>query len=249
MLAYSSIRNKIMNNIECNICGGREFIEFKNRGKIRCSDCRSIERTRIFWMYLEKFAHLQNGMQVLHFAPENAVSEKIYKLVGNGYDALDLNPARYSFNGTRQFNLCEEVESLESDKYDLILHNHVLEHLPCNITAVLWHMHRSLKRDGLHMFSIPLTGGNYDEHLGNLEKQDAIARFGQHDHVRNFGQNDINKSLGMVFNIDSLLKKTLAVRFPRSKLRCYNIPKNRWHTFNGATMFLLRKHHLKLQSQ
>ncbi len=236
-----------MNNIECNICGGTDFTDFKNRGKIRCTECKSIERTRVFWMYLEKFAQLKSGMQVLHFAPENVVSEKIYKIVGEGYDARDLDPARYSFNGIKKFNLCEEVESLESDKYDLIIHNHVLEHLPRNIIAVLWHLHRSLKPDGLHMFSIPFTGGNYDEFLGPLEKHDAITRFGQHDHVRTFGLNDISKSLGMVFNINSQLKKTLDVRFPRSKLKCYNIPKGRWRTFNGATMFLLRKHHLKLQ--
>lgn len=238
--------------MECNICGGDAFKDYKTRGPIRCVECGSIERTRILWLYLQKFAGLRPGLRVLHFAPERPLFPRIAKIVGTGYDVRDIDIERYKRfreNGisVTQFDLCADLDSLPSDRYDLILHNHVIEHLKCNVTAVLWHLHRALAPDGLHMFSIPIIRRDYDESFADLSDEVRVERFGQHDHIRNFSRQHLPETLGMLFDIDDIISQTLPDIFGEDALRRYNIPTSRWRNFNGGCLFILEKDRLRLR--
>src|SRR3546814_17373430 len=85
---------------------------------------------------------------------------------------------------------------------DLILHSHVMEHIPCNITAVLYHLHRSLKPEGKQVCCVPIIrDGPYAEDLGPTSADDAAARFGQDDHVRTFGGQATRRHSGMLFSL------------------------------------------------
>lgn len=238
--------------MECNICGNRDFVEFKTRGKIRCTGCGSIERTRLLALYLDKYAGLRPGLRVLHFAPERALFKKIAKTVGDTYDPCDLDVERYAKLTAgnvrvRGFNLCTDLHTLPDDHYDLILHNHVMEHLPCNVTAVLWHLHRALKPGGLHMFSIPIIGKHYEESFADMSPEEREKRFAHAEHMRNFAMADLPSTLGMLFDIEDELKRAPRDHFDEETLRRFNVPENRWKKFNGASMFMLGKEHLKLR--
>lgn len=241
-----------MGDISCNICGGTEFVDYKTRGRIRCQACGSIERHRLFLLYLEKFANLRPGINVLHIAPERRIFKYIAERVGPSYDPRDLDVERYKnlkFENIKvsRLDLCKDAALLPSNFYDLIIHNHVLEHLPCNTTAVLFHLHRSLKQDGIHMFSIPIFKGRYEESFVDMSKEDREKQFHQWDHLRNFGRDDLALTLGMVFNIENQLSITPVSLFGEEILYRHNIPQNRWRTFTGASLFVLRKRDLLLQ--
>ena len=242
-----------MVDVYCNICKSTEFLPFKTRGNTRCAKCGSIDRTRVQLLYLDKFANLRPGMRILHIAPEGPLFRYIAGVVGATYDPRDIDVERYArlkHDGVqvRKLDLCSsDLEKLPSDHYDLVLHNHVLEHLPCNMTAVLYHLHRSLKANGLHMFSLPLQSGRWDETFQELDKEASVARFGQWNHVRRVAVADLPNTLGQVFDIEDQTKVTLADVFGEETLHRHNIPEARWRKLTGANVFVCRKNDIKLQ--
>lgn len=239
--------------MECNICGARDFVEYRSRGDIRCAGCGSIERNRLVALYLDRFVTLRPGLKVLHFAPERPIAPRLAKVIGPSYHVRDIDVERYKGMkktgvSVEKFDLCTDCESLPSDHYDLILHNHVMEHIPCNVTAVLWHLHRALAPDGLHMFSIPVVGQAFEESFVEMSPEERTERFKQHDHVRNFSRKDLDLTLGMLFDIEESVGRTLVDLFGEETLRRYNIPENRWRKFNGGCLFVLKKTDLKLRA-
>jgi len=170
--------------MECNICNGTEFVEYKTRGAIRCKNCGSIERNRLVALYLEKFVELRPGLKFLHFAPERTLFPRIAEILGPSYHVRDIDVKRYKGLkkggiSVEEFDLCSDCEALPGDYYDLIMHNHVMEHIPCNVTAVLWHLHRALAPDGLHMFSVPVVGKAYEESFVDMDPDERTEQFWQ----------------------------------------------------------------------
>ena len=186
---------------ECNICGSLSL--FQRGRQAICVTCGSDARTRLIWLLLTSRALLRPGLRVLHLAPERAVAGRIGALVGGGYDPVDLNPSDFpEVAGIRKLDLAGAAATLPTGCYDLIIHSHVMEHVRCNVTAVLFHLHRALSPDGRQVCSIPITrDSHYAEDLSPLEEDEAIRRFGQSDHVRCFGAFDIQLTLGMIFRL------------------------------------------------
>ena len=72
------------------------------------------------------------------------------------------------------------------------MHNHVLEHLPCDIVPVLREFRRILKPGGTMAFSIPIIGPTLREDLDPaLPADQRSLRFGNPTHMRVFGKNDV----------------------------------------------------------
>jgi phosphoglycolate phosphatase len=164
------------------------------------------------------------------------------KVVGAGYEAADVDPERYSARvGTsvKRLDLCQDTSKLPSEHYDLVLHNHVLEHVPCNYTWVAQNLHRAVKRGGAHVFSIPISAGYYAEDLDpKLTTDERSARFGQHDHMRRFGRNDFSASFGNLFGMRD--PYSLTDFFSEDVLIASNIRKSQW-TCSGSSVFYIRK--------
>lgn len=230
----------------CNCCGGTEFVAQRRRGTVRCAKCHSLERTRAMRLVLETLDLPKPDSRVLHFAPEPGISEWMRKRVGKGYEAVDFQPSRYEWAGARKFDLTTDAELLQSETYDLIVHSHVMEHVPCNVTAVLFHLHRALKPNGLQVCCIPfMPKRRYEESLEALPAEDATSRFGQHDHVRRFGALGIEHTLGMIFPLPDYDLRDLV---PEEALIKHNIPKYAWTGLTPHTILLLAKDSIKLRS-
>jgi hypothetical protein len=93
------------------------------------------------------------------------------------------------------------------------------------------------------MFSVPIFGGSYEEDfdikVGPMERE---RRFHHPEHMRNFAYNDLNRTIGMIFDIgDKLQSHTLENLFSSEVLEKYNIPNSRWRKFNGSNLFVFRK--------
>jgi len=190
---------------ECNICGGTSFGPFVRRPIARCTQCGSLERSRAI-MHLVKTRDLvRPGMKIIHFAPERSVGAKLMSIVGrDNYEAYDLFPDQFdSALNVQKFDLTE-ASTLPSGRYDLVLHSHILEHIPCYVAVVLWHLHRSLTKTGTHLFCIPVARRHHSESdFTPLSDDVRLARFGQRDHCRIFGQEDLGKTIGQVFDLTS----------------------------------------------
>lgn len=231
----------------CNLCGGEEFLEVKNRPvPTKCAQCGSLERTRLLWMYLQ-LLNLGKETRILHLAPERGLYRALSKIVSEeNYHTADINPERYRRHAprTRRLDLTD-LEAQPSNAYDIIIHSHVLEHVPCNIAYVLFHLHRMLAEDGTHMFIIPFMPGSWDESFQELPADVQTRRFGQHDHVRRFGRDDRQSHLGKIIRLPEVFDATKD--FTEEELRAANIPENKWHRFSGGTVLRLKKSDYLLQ--
>lgn len=232
--------------MQCNVCGGSKFVDMNGRPNVRCTQCGSLERARVLKLIIDELGILKPGSRVLHLAPEGGLAAYIKECVGEeNYDARDIDIERYKHVKVKYFDLVEECHTLPTDNFDVIIHNHVMEHLPCNVWAVLYHLHRSLRETGRHIFSIPILRGFYEESLFPIGEEERQRRFAQFDHVRRFGIEDLQRSLGMLFNIPE--SYDITQMFSKEMLDMYNIPETARSGWSGDSIFALKKEDLLLR--
>ncbi len=232
--------------VRCNLCGSSKFADIGPRVNARCVACGSYERTRVIKLMLDHHGLLKPGARVLHFAPESGLANCISRVVGDGYDARDIDTERYRHIGVTRFDLVEEAHTLPDSHYDLVIHSHVLEHLHCDVTTVLFHLHRALAPSGTHIMSVPILSGAYEESLAPLSDEERQRRFGQFDHVRRWGADDIHRTLGMLFRLPETYD--LEASFSPGDLSAANVPEVARRGFTGHSVFLLRKNDIRLVS-
>ena len=231
----------------CNLCGGTEFSDVKLRKNAKCRSCGAAERTRLLWMYLQRL-DLTSESRVLHMAPEKglymAIKNRLQSAEPRNYVCADFNPGRYKhLDNVEKLNLCD-LDDQNSEQYDLIIHSHVMEHVPCNIAYSLFHLHRMLKPKGRHVCVIPFLPGWYDECFKQIGREERTRRFGQHDHVRRFGTEDIDRHLGALLRLPP--KFDAREDFGEERLRQANIPESAWYGFTIHTVLVLGKYDKKL---
>ena len=161
-----------------------------------CFFCGSTDRTRHLFMFFDKLGIWEkfNDSKVLHFAPEPAVTKKITSLSPAEYTMADLNP---------KDNTCKKIDvtaiPYENSSIDIIICNHVLEHVP-DYKKALQEIFRVLTGNGFAILQTP-----YSLVLNrNFEEENIITDilrvffYAQEDHVRLFSQkqlfNDIRQS-------------------------------------------------------
>lgn len=227
----------------CPICQGTRFRPHSRNATPVCDTCGSYPRNRSAWLLLAQGLDLRPGLRIAHFAPERGIARRLHDLVGAGYERYDLDPDRYPVDGLPPpmgLDLCSDLGRLPTGAYDAVIHNHVMEHLPCNDTIILQRLHALLRPGGLHIFSVPLTTGHsradFDPAMPGTERH---KRFHQHDHIRKYGKADFDRTLGMVFGLTTE-GYSLANHVPPAALRRAAIPEDLW-TPRGSTVFLVRK--------
>lgn len=220
--------------MRCNICGCRDFSDMPKRPAVRCTACGSLERTRVAALHVRDLG-LAQGARILHFAPERGLHRVLREIGGPNHRCLDIAPDRYAGLGVEPFDLCRDVFGLPQGESDLIVHNHVLEHLECNYTVVLVRLARALARGGTMLFSMPILPGPFTDELMDGTADEKVARFGEMIHVRRFGADFLRQTVGMIFHIPDAYDLTLW--FPESVLADANIPPHHWRRYTGASVF------------
>lgn len=175
-----------------------------------------MERTRLMYHVLCRDGVLRPGVSIFHAAPEPGLALRLRNMTKN-YLPGDLDAQRYQkwLPETRKVDLCK-VEECLPETFDLILHNHVMEHLPCNVEDVLVALKNRLKPGGRMYFSVPIRAGakTVEDLDPSLTEEDRKVRFGQCDHMRIFGELDavsiFQSALGEGFEVielDKILSK------------------------------------------
>ena len=172
----------------CNLCNleSSYFLNTSNKTKMLmnsiCPNCSGRKRHRgLYEEYKNRLNSLKNP-NILHFAPEPV----FYSLLKNfNYSTadLELNDVDYKYN-------IQDIDC-KSNSFDLILCNHVLEHVKDDILA-LNDLKRILKPSGKLIFTVP---GNWNRNdTVNFEKLD------DNGHFRDYGLNLIIE-LEKIFNV------------------------------------------------
>jgi phosphoglycolate phosphatase len=229
----------------CNICGGTDFLDMPGRPKVRCAACGSLERARVCALHIAHTLALGSGSKVLHFAPERGLQALLRDRVGAAnYRAVDIAPGTYPGLGVQPFDLCRDVFSLPERAYDLIVMNHVLEHIECNYSAVLLRLARALTGGGALLFSVPIDGDDFWDHIVTGSPDEKAERFGPFRHYRNFGRAFIGDTFGMLFRMPE--RYDLLGAFTEEDLVRANIRPHHWRKFTGASVFVVRRQDVRI---
>lgn len=232
-----------MSDITCPICQSNQFAPHGALKHPRCKTCGSLPRNRSAFLLLMEVLKPAKGMKIAHFAPEKGIAKRLHAILQGGYERYDLNPQNYDVPGlpaVRKIDLCSGLSALKPGTYDAVLHNHVMEHLPCNETIVLQRLHALLRPGGIHIFLMPMTHGYSRADLNpEMTGEERTKTFFQHDHIRKFGRTDFDMTLGMVFDLTTA-NYTLRDFLSERQLVSAAIPAITW-TPIGSTVFLVRK--------
>jgi hypothetical protein len=171
----------------CPVCrrfsaGFRPF-GVKRRPNATCPRCGSLERHRLLWLYFGCRTDLFDGRpkSLLHVAPERHLAPLLWQVPGLTYLSADLD----SPLAMASMDLTDAPYPDAS--FDVILCNHVLEHVPDDRRA-MQELFRMLKPGGWAVLQVPMSGEKTDEDPTVTDPKERERRFGQSDHVRMYGR-------------------------------------------------------------
>jgi SAM-dependent methyltransferase len=198
--------------MKCPICNGANFKEFRGRPNAYCAGCGSTERARYVWRYLEKSKLVDEPKTVFHFGPERGIGNRIFEIVGaRRYYPLDLHPEVFPHHEhpPLKFDILTDLPNEPDASVDLIIANHILEHLPCPVEWTLGEFNRILRPHGHMILTVPMySNPKTIEDLSDLPRGERTKRFGQEDHFRIFGWSEFPSLLKRIFGQECRVDRT-----------------------------------------
>ena len=185
---------------------GKSFKSFlpygygKQRENALSPSTLSLERHRLLWLFLKNETNFFTAkLRVLHFAPEQCFLKQFKTLKNLDYTTTDLESPIADVKA----DICNLP--FEDNYYDVILCNHVLEHIP-NDTKAMQELYRVLKPGGMGIFQIPqdLSREKTFEDDSITDKKERANIFGQYDHVRIYGRDYFNKLRSIGFIVEEV---------------------------------------------
>ncbi len=209
-------REKYLKKLQyCPYCNSyNNFLSIRpiTREHVLCPNCGSLERHRFLYFLYRKY-NLFNPKQkikILHFAPEKC----LYNIFSNNemieYTCVDLCPENYSF--AKNIKKEDGMHLSFKDKtFDIILHNHVLEHVPNDKDFIKENL-RVLKDNGIIIASFPYDKHNLSYFNDNITTPEERTKyFHQCDHVRLYGTDFYDKLKDSSYNIEVITNKDIGL--------------------------------------
>lgn len=197
---------------QCPIC--RQYIRLylpageKLRPNAMCPVCGSLERHRSLYLYLKneidtlKKSQNNSIIRVLHFAPEVMLQHLFVECKNIDYYPVDIDPG---FPGIRQV-VDITHQAYEDDFFDIIICNHVLEHIVDEKSA-LSELYRVLKHDnGVAYLNSPISWKNeFTIEKSEYNTPELRSKYyGQIDHVRLYGRDYCNRLEAAGFSVNPI---------------------------------------------
>jgi SAM-dependent methyltransferase len=191
-----------------DIIDGKSFRMFlpygygTQRNNVLSPSTLSLERHRLLWLYLKNetdFFTSAEKIKVLHFAPEQEFYKRFKKQSNLEYTTTDL----LSPLADVKADICNLP--FQDNSYDIILCNHVLEHIPDD-TKAMQELYRVMKPGAMGIFQIPQDLNRAvtfsDDTITDQKERAKI--FGQYDHVRVYGRDYFDKLRSIGFRVDEV---------------------------------------------
>jgi len=179
------------------------FLRSKNHLLTPVNGAKS--RQRLVWLFMKKELDiLKDSNCILHIAPELPYIEIFSKEKKIDYHPGDKMVDGYSNQkGVKNIDLTDL--EYDSNSFDFIICNHVLEHIP-NDKSAMSEMFRVLKKNGIAVITIPInekleaTYENEDVKTPEQRKK----HFGQWDHVRWYSLDVQDRLESVGFNVEMI---------------------------------------------
>jgi SAM-dependent methyltransferase len=189
----------------------RSFLPYgygQQRPNVLSPSTLSLERHRLLWLYLKNETNFFSGTskekttqrkKVLHFAPEQCFLNRFKALKHLDYTTTDL----VSPIANVKADICNLP--FADNTYDIILCNHVLEHIPDD-TKAMNELYRVMKPGGFGIFQIPqdLNRAFTFEDDSITDRAERAKIFGQYDHVRVYGRDYFDKLRSIGFKVEEV---------------------------------------------
>ncbi|MGV6830942.1 MAG: class I SAM-dependent methyltransferase [bacterium] len=181
----------------------RSFLDYGyvvQRKNVLSPSTLSLERHRLLWLYLKRETlFFIKPLKVLHFAPEQCFLKRFRALDHLDYTTTDL----LSPIADVKADICDLP--FEDNSYDVILCNHVLEHIPDD-TRAMQELFRVMKPGGWGVFQIPqdLNRDITFEDNSITDRKERTKIFGQYDHVRVYGRDYFDKLRSIGFKVEEV---------------------------------------------
>ena len=182
----------------------RSFLPYgygTQRNNVLSPSTLSLERHRLLWLYLNNETDFFSAQRksLLHFAPEQAFYKRFKKMKNLNYTTTDLNSPLADVKA----DICNLP--FNDNSYDVILCNHVLEHIPDD-TEAMQELYRVLKPNGMAILQIPqdLNRAETFEDDSITDRKERAKIFGQYDHVRVYGRDYFDKLRSIGFTVEEV---------------------------------------------
>ncbi len=211
----------------CNVCG-RSYTKFKDDfpsaenaavinfheviagyGKnIICPCCLSNARERLVIQMLKEMDI--SGKKILHVSPE----KNVYNFIRHSaaVTTADITPGFYKSIDRNILRQDATHFSFPDQSFDLVISNHILEHIPEDEKAMK-EIYRVLKKKGQAVLQVPYSAKNKltieDKNICDPVLQSEL--FGQNDHVRIYALDDyISRLKNAGFEVEIVTAEELA---------------------------------------
>ena len=164
------------------------------RRKKQCPTCCSSDRSRMIYLYLRDYLNISDTKKrwnILHIAPEHELYTALRPMLKNNcgqYVCGDKFEANHFFPDYIEYIDITKI-GYNENTFDLIICNHVLEHVPNDLDAMR-ELRRVLKPGGVAILQVPLSKilKKTVEDPSITDPSERERRFGQYDHCRIYGQ-------------------------------------------------------------
>lgn len=183
--------------------GFRRFLPYGygvQRPNVLSPSTLSLERHRLLWLYLQnETGFFEKPLKVLHMAPEQCFLSIFKKMKNLDYTTADL----YSPIVDVKADILDLP--FEDNQFDLVLCNHVLEHIVDDAKAMS-ELYRVIKPGGLGIFQIPqnMELDKTFEDPSITSPEERAKHFGQYDHVRVYGKDYFDRLRKAGFKVEEV---------------------------------------------
>lgn len=214
---------------KCCICGAyfNEYLVGGNDSKVwqgknvvgagqrkaYCPKCGRSDRDRLVYLFFKKkfLPQLQGEkIRLLHIAPESHLTTLFRAHPEIEYTAGDKRCDGYCYPDYVKDMDVTNLSNILDNTFDVIVCNHVLEHVDNDITAMK-EIYRVLKKGGIAILQVPII---FDlektfEDPTIIASEERFTFYGQNDHVRLYGIDypDRLKSVGFNIEFNTLAKR------------------------------------------
>lgn len=199
----NSFRKMLPGGTDLPVINEKEIIGAGRRENCVCPRCYSTDRDRLLYLYFNhKPNTLRNGVNLLHVAPEGALKAYFASIPNIKYTMGTKHHDGFYYS--KNILLLDITEMISQDNiYDIIICNHVLEHIPDDMKAMV-EIYRVLKPGGWAILQVPISK-KLQVTYEDFSITDPIERekyFGQFDHVRIYGQDYKEKLISAGFDVE-----------------------------------------------
>lgn len=177
----------------------------------------SLERHRLMWLYLQRETDFFTAaLKVLHIAPEYCFLKRFKSMKNLDYLSGDL------LSPWADIKMDIQAMPFESNSFDVVFCNHVLEHIPDDVHAMK-EICRVMKPGAWAILQVPMRPGaeKTDEDISITDPRERERRFLQADHFRLYG-NDYADRLALAgFEVEI---NDLALRLSQIERERYAVP-------------------------